>query len=164
MNGSIEIRKALSGEDGLIADYFYRMWLDNDVSAEMLIPNWQTEVTQFIQQSRQHLAYQAFVAVIDNQIVGSVNCQRFAGPYPNILQLTYRCDGYIWGVYVEPAYRHRGIGKRLTIASLLYLKSIDCTHAVLNASPFGKSLYEQLGFIASNSMRLSLSELTDSCV
>ena len=140
------------------------MWLDNHVTTEMLISDWRVEVIQFIQRSRRDLAYQAFVAVTDNRIVGSVGCQKFAGLYPNIFQPKHRCDGYIWGVYVEPAYRHQGIGKQLTTASLLYLKSVGCTHAVLNASPFGKSLYEQLGFIASNSMRLSLSELTDPCV
>jgi predicted aspartyl protease len=34
--------------------------------------------------------------------------------------------------------------------------AIGFTHAVLNASPFGKTLYEQLGFTDSNLMRLSL--------
>jgi ribosomal protein S18 acetylase RimI-like enzyme len=85
-----------------------------------------------------------------------VGCQRFSGLYPIAFKPEYRSNGYIWGVYVEPAFRHQGIGKKLTQRSLSHLKSIGFTHAVLNASPFGKTLYEQLGFTDSNLMRLSL--------
>jgi GNAT superfamily N-acetyltransferase len=162
MNPSVEIRPAHLEEEALIADHFYQMWLDNAITPEMLIADWRAEVIRFIQQARRELAYQAFVAVINHRIVGSVGCQRFAGLYPTIFQPTYRCDGYIWGVYVEPESRHQGIGQQLTQRSLLYLQSIGCTHAVLNASPFGKALYEHLGFTASNLMRISLSEQPES--
>lgn len=161
MNGLIEIRKARFEEDELVADHFYQMWLDNEVSPDSFVLDWREQVLQFIDSARQSLNYQAFVALVDDQIIGSVGCQRFGGLYPIVFNPSYRCDGYIWGVYVEPAYRHQGIGKQLTEQANLYLRSVGCTHAVLNASPFGKALYEQLGFTASNLMRLSLSELDE---
>jgi GNAT superfamily N-acetyltransferase len=158
-HSTMQIRAAQPAEDGILAHHFYQMWLDNQVTPDVIVANWYDTVLQFIEQARQTLNYQAFVAVSDQAIIGSAGGQKFAGPYPNLFQPTYRCDGYIWGVYVEPAYRHQGIGKQLTRRSLQHLKSIGCTHAVLNASPFGKSLYEQLGFMDSNLMRLTLSEV-----
>jgi hypothetical protein len=37
-----------------------------------------------------------------------------------------------------------------------HLKSLNCIKAVLNASPSGKAVYEQLGFVAGNEMTLNL--------
>ncbi|MGG6265421.1 GNAT family N-acetyltransferase [Leptolyngbya sp. AN03gr2] len=162
MNKPIEIRKAQCEEDGLIADHFYQMWLDNEVTPDSFASDWRDQILQFIDVARRSLDYQAFVAVAGDQVIGSVGCQRFAGLYPIVFKPSYRCDGYIWGVYVGPPYRHQGIGRQLTKQSILYLRSIGCTHAVLNASPSGKALYEHIGFITSNLMRLSLLEL-DKC-
>jgi hypothetical protein len=34
--------------------------------------------------------------------------------------------------------------------------SLKCTHAILHASPYGKPLYESLGFVPKNEMILEL--------
>lgn len=143
-------------EDGLIAHHFYQMWLDNQIAQSAIAPDWLEITLQFIQQVRQTLSYQAFMAEVAGKIVGSAGCQRFAGLYPNVIKATERCDGYIWGVYVEPEYRGRGIATRLTQQAVAHLKAIACTHAVLNASPSGKPIYARLGFVDGNLMRLDL--------
>lgn len=150
------VRAATPAEDTLIAHHFYQMWLDNQIPPTAIASDWLEKSLQFIDQARQTLSYQAFVAEVEGQIVGSAGCQRFAGLYPNIMQTTERCDGYIWGVYVEPAYRGRGIATQLTQQTIAHLRAIGCTHAVLNASPSGKPVYSRLGFADSNLMRLSL--------
>ncbi|HEY9627547.1 MAG TPA: hypothetical protein V6C84_09615 [Coleofasciculaceae cyanobacterium] len=104
---AIQIRAATLQEDVLIAEHFYQMWLDNDVSPEAMVNDWQEIVLQFIQQARRELGYQAFVAQVNDRPVGSVGCQRFAGLYPNLMAATERCDGYIWGVYVNTLDRIR---------------------------------------------------------
>ncbi len=122
-----------------------------------MAPDWLEITLEFISQARQTLSYQAFVAEVEGrQIVGSAGCQRFAGLSPNVMKAAERCDGYIWGVYVEPAYRNRGIATQLTQQAIAHLKASGCTHAVLNASPSGKPVYSRLGFIESNLMRLDL--------
>lgn len=151
-----QIRAAVPAEDALIAEHFYLMWLDNQIASSSIAPCWSEIVLQFMQQARQTQGYQAFVAEVAGRIVGSAGGQRFAGLCPNILSASERCDGYIWGVYVEPAYRNRGIATELTKQTIDHLKQIGCTHAVLNASPSGKPIYERLGFGAGNTMRLSL--------
>jgi ribosomal protein S18 acetylase RimI-like enzyme len=72
------------------------------------------------------------------------------------MKVAERCDGYIWGVYVEPAYCNRGIATQLIQQAIAHLKAIGCAHAVLNASPSGKPVYSRLGCVDSNLMRLDL--------
>lgn len=156
MQQGFEVRAATPAEDTLIAQHFYQMSLDNQVPENAIAPHWCDIVLQYIQQARERLQYQAFVAEVEGRVVGSAGGQRFAGLYPNIIQVTERCDGYIWGVYVGPAYRGRGIATRLTQEVVDYLRSIGCTRAVLNASPSGRPIYSRLGFVEHNVMQMSL--------
>ena len=153
---TVEIRAATLAEDAVIAAHFYQMWRDNEVPTEAIVTHWQAEIQHYLNNARQSLNYQAFVAKVNQQIIGSAGCQRCAGLYPNILKSSFRQDGYIWGVYVEPGFRHQGVATRLTDQAIAHLQSIGCTHAVLNASPSGKPVYSRLGFTDSNVMRRSL--------
>jgi ribosomal protein S18 acetylase RimI-like enzyme len=154
--GNIRIRETSSLDDSLIAEHFYQMWRDNDVSTQSIRSNWLDITLQFIDRARRELGYQAFVAEVDGNAIGSVSCQLFSGLYPNILEEQYRKYGYIWGVYVEPSHRGQGIAKKLTLQACDYLKSIGCTRALLHASPSGKPVYDRLSFNPSNEMRLDL--------
>lgn len=156
MENVLHIREALLAEDTLIAEHFYQLWRDNDVSANFIESDWLKITLEFIDRTRQELSYQAFVAELNGRVVGSVSCQLFAGLYPLILTAEYRKYGYIWGVYIEPEYRRKGIAKQLTNRALEYLKSKNCTRAILHASPSGKPVYSALGFLPTNEMGLSL--------
>lgn len=150
------LRPATPQEDLVIARHFYQLWLDNGLTHEQIEPDWERITLDYIADARESLVYQAFVAEVDGQIVGSAGGQRFAGLYPINFTAGFRRDGYIWGVYVEPEFRRQGLGKQLTEQLLGHLRSLGCTRAVLNASPSGKSVYEQLGFAAGNAMTLAL--------
>ncbi len=150
------IRPATPQEDSVIARHFYQMWLDNGLSPDQIEPDWEAITLAYVAEARETLGYQAFVAEVDGQMVGSAGGQRFAGLYPINFTASFRRDGYVWGVYVEPEFRRQGLGKQLTEQVLAHLRSLGCTRAVLNASPSGKSVYEQLGFLAGNAMTLAL--------
>ncbi len=156
MTKPITFRTATSEEDTIIAQHLYQMWRDHNVSTEFIRRDWLKITTQFIDEARQNLNYQAFIAEFNQQIIRSVGCQIFAGLYPNILVESSRKYGYIWGVYVEPEYRHKGVGKTLTKMAIAHLKQLECTRVILHASPFGKPLDSHLGFVESNEMRLDL--------
>jgi ribosomal protein S18 acetylase RimI-like enzyme len=153
----VNFRESNLQEDPIIARHFYQLWLDNGVSPQLIRSNWLDISRQFIDRARQELCYKAFVVEIDSAIVASTSCQLFAGLYPHVLAEESRKYGYIWGVYVEPDYRRQGIGEKLTGMAVDYLKSLGCTRAILHASPIGKPVYDRIGFVESNEMRLDLS-------
>ena len=153
---NLKIRETIPQEDSIIAEHFYQLWLDIGVPENSIKPNHHSLTLEFITQARQNLSYKGFVAEVDSVIVGSASCQVFTGLYSLILEEEYRKYGYIWGVYVQPSYRRKGIAKQLTKATIQHLKSINCTRAILNASPAGKPVYENLNFVPSNSMQLDL--------
>lgn len=140
--------------DHIIAEHFYQLWLDNHVSPEMIYDDWLDITLKFIHHARQELKFQGFIAQAGTEIVGSVSCHLFAGLYPNVRR--DRNYGYIWNVYVAAEFRRQGIATKLTNRAIAYLKSIDCNKAVLHASPFGKPVYDNLGFMPNNEMILDL--------
>ncbi|VEP12202.1 putative Acetyltransferase [Hyella patelloides LEGE 07179] len=150
------IRKANNSEDDLIARHFYQLWLDNNVSPDSIRADWQRDTIDFIVKARQNLSFQAFVATVEDRVIGSVSCQLFAGLYPTPFKSDFRHYGYIWNVYVEADYRRQGIATKLTKKAIAYLYTLNCTHAILHASPHGKRVYESLGFVPKNEMILEL--------
>jgi ribosomal protein S18 acetylase RimI-like enzyme len=64
--------------------------------------------------------------------------------------------GYILGVYVLPEYRGRGLATKLTERTIDFLRQ-NVRSIRLHASPFGRRIYERLGFVATNEMQLDLS-------
>ncbi|MGQ4648986.1 GNAT family N-acetyltransferase [Lyngbya aestuarii] len=153
---NVNFRESTPQEDSLVAQHSYQLWRDNQVPAHSIRSDWLEVMLQFIADARRELYYQAFVAEVDSFIVGSVSCQLFAGLYPLALTAKYRKYGYIWNVYVESPYRGQGLAKKLTRTACNYLKSLCCTQVILHASPFGRPVYERLGFVDSNEMRLDL--------
>lgn len=151
---NLQIRTAKPTDDAMIARHLWQLAQDVGTPEAAIKPNW-LEVTQaFIQQVRQVEAYQGFIAEVDGIVVGSSGCQLHARPYPQIWTEDYWKLGYIWGIYVEPDYRQRGIGRELTQVAIAYLKSLRCTRILLHASPFGQPVYAKLGFVDSNEMVL----------
>lgn len=153
---SIRIEPAKPGHDGIIAQHFYQLWRDNNIEPDLIRDDWLDTTLIFIQNARKKLKFQAFIARKENRIIGSVSCQLFTGLYPAVLKQEQRNYGYIWNVYVENEYRRQRTATKLTQTAVNYLKSLDCTKAVLNASPSGKPLYEKLGFVSGNEMVLNL--------
>ena len=52
--------------------------------------------------------------------------------------------------------RLQGIGSHLVDAAIQHLKSLQCTRVVLHALPSGQSVYECMGFVPNNEMKLDL--------
>jgi ribosomal protein S18 acetylase RimI-like enzyme len=63
-------------------------------------------------------------------------------------------EAIVLNVYVEPAWRRRGVGDALMRAVLDALAVRGIRRIVLHASDDGRRLYERLGFVPTNEMRL----------
>ena len=156
MNQNLIIVTTSKEEDEIIARHYYQLWLDNNISSRDIKEDWLEVTLDFITRARDELSFQAFVGKVNDEVVASVSCQLFAGLYPFPFKPSYRQYGYIWNVFVESDYRRQKIGTKLTARAIEHLKSLNCTHAILHASPYGKPVYESLGFIPKNEMILDL--------
>ena len=139
-----------------LADALREMWLDNGITPEQIEPDYRERVARFVAEGQRDAALVFFVAEREGRPVGAACCQLYRGPYPLIVTEATRSFGYVWGVHVAADERKGGLGRRLTEACVEALRARGCTHAVLNASPSGRSVYERLGFQPSNEMRLTL--------
>ena len=63
---------------------------------------------------------------------------------------------WILNMYTEPEYRRRGIARQLMTTMLDWCRAEGFPAVSLHASSEGRPLYEQLGFRATNEMRLKL--------
>ncbi len=66
---NIFTREANVEEEILIAEHFYKMWLDIGIPEDAIEENWQQIILNFIENARQNLSYQAFVVEVDGIIV-----------------------------------------------------------------------------------------------
>ena len=64
-------------------------------------------------------------------------------------------EAIVLNVYVEPAWRRRGVAEAMMRALLNAPAVRSIRRIVLHASPDGRRLYERLGFVPTNEMRLS---------
>lgn len=75
-------------------------------------------------------------------------------PSPDSDALELGPEAIVLNVYVESAWRRRGIADALMRAVLEALTARGIRRIVLHASDDGRRLYERLGFVATNEMRL----------
>lgn len=66
--------------------------------------------------------------------------------------------GYVMNLVTDPRYRRRGIGRRIMYAILGWLEEQGVRHVALHATDVGRPLYDELGFVDSNEMRLTMAE------
>lgn len=95
-----------------------------------------------------------FVAEIDARIVGSAVAMRRRPLSERYLQSLP--SGYIANVFVEEGHRRRGAARALTAAAIEWLRSVGCRVVRLQASQFGRPLYESMGFVPTGEMELRL--------
>ena len=62
----------------------------------------------------------------------------------------------ILNVYTEPEYRRRGIARQIMETMIRWCREEGFARVSLHASDYGRPLYESLGFVDSNEMRLNL--------
>lgn len=66
------------------------------------------------------------------------------------------CRPYLLNVYTYPEFRQQGLARMLTEQAIEWCRSEGFKILWLHASEYGRPLYESLGFVATNEMKLVL--------
>jgi GNAT superfamily N-acetyltransferase len=76
---------------------------------------------------------------------------------PGPITMDARC-GFIFNVYTQPAHRKQGLARRLMDAIHDHCRAEGIERVVLNASVFGKPIYEAIGYVETEQpmMRMAL--------
>ena len=152
----IQLRPSTLEDDAISAEHLIKIARELGCPEDAIDSNFLRNTSDWLTHARQYDRYQGFIAEVDHQIVGSIGCQLFQKGYPQVVKCSVLQYGYIWGLYIEPAYRRQGIATQLMQCAIDYLTSLHCTQILLHASPTGQLVYERLGFIASNEMSLKV--------
>lgn len=152
----MEILEATPRDDEILVRHFLAVQKSIGTPIEGIRPDATVSALEFIREGRERRRLGAFLATVDGEVVGSSACELRRTFYPDVFLPSHRLAGYIWSVYVEPAWRRQGNARRLVERAIGHLRSIGCTSAVLHASIAGESLYRQLGFELGKERRLTL--------
>jgi GNAT superfamily N-acetyltransferase len=132
----------------------YAMKVELAMRVNLLRPDWAARETAYFAKRTAEGGAQWYLAKAGEQFVGSA-CAYVDDSWAVTL-LEHPQNGWIIGVYVVPEYRRRGIARALTDAALTWLRGTECVEARLHASPYGRGIYESLGFELTNEMKLPL--------
>jgi ribosomal protein S18 acetylase RimI-like enzyme len=105
----------------------------------------------------EYLAWVAEDSAAPPAIIGGAGVQLrpiLPRPRPGTEDVELGPEAIILNVYVEPAWRRRGVAEALMRAVLDALAGRGIHRIVLHASDDGRRLYERLGFVQTNEMRL----------
>ena len=98
--------------------------------------------------------YKGWLAELSGQVVGGGGIVLAAWPgYPGE-ELARRA--WILNMYTEPSARRTGVARQLMHVMLAWCRANSFNSVHLHASPFGRPLYEALGFQPTNEMVLRL--------
>jgi GNAT superfamily N-acetyltransferase len=145
---TFSIREAGPDEIDLVAGLRVMMAEETDetkLSAQLV------EATRrWLRENTQHGIMRSWLAEGDGKVVGTVSC-RIRDTSPREHDLVGK-EAYVHNLYVDPAYRNRGIGRALMQVLLDWCKSAGYSRIALRASEMGRPLYERMGFVADRSM------------
>lgn len=151
---AIIVAVARPGEIEIGVRFRHTMKLELAMSVAGLRTDWAERETAYFARRTAEGCAQWHLAKVGEEFVGS-SCAYVDDGWASTL-LERPKTGWIIGVYVVPEFRRRGIARALTEAALVWLRGTSCTEAKLHASPFGRGIYDSLGFELTNEMRLSL--------
>lgn len=155
---AFSVAAAVEEDDEILAEHFLRMWRDIGVSDADIIVTAVEDTKTFIRRARLDLDFKGFIARSDGFPIGAACCQKLTSAYPMVTTNILGKRGYIWGVYVEPGFRKRGVARELVGKCFDHLSSVGCEEVFLHASQYGRSLYERMGFQTTNEMAIKRSD------
>ena len=154
--GAITIREARVEDAPVILHHRRSMFRDMGEGTVAELDGMAALTGSWLARSLADGSYKGWLAMDDGRVVGGggvLLCPWPASPKDRILR-----RAIILNVYTEPDCRHRGIARQIMRTILEWLRGQGFASVSLHASDEGRPLYEQLGFVATNEMRLRFRE------
>lgn len=158
---SFTVRQAAATDIAAVAHHRAAMFHDMGALAAHQMPSLEHATAVYLQEAiarGEYLAWVAEQAGASPAIVGGAGVQLrpiLPRPRPGSDDLELGPEAIVLNVYVEAAWRRRGVAESLMRAVLDELATRAIHRIVLHASDDGRGLYERLGFVPTNEMRLS---------
>ena len=154
LNG-ISIRAATIDDIPTLIRHRRMMWWDMGRQDESALQLMESAAREYFPAAVADGSYRGFLAVTDSgETVGGGGI--VISPWPGSLNQREPRRAMILNMYVEKPYRRRGIARALMETIIEWCRGEGFTYVGLHASDEGRPLYEQLGFHATNEMRLEL--------
>jgi GNAT superfamily N-acetyltransferase len=145
---TFSIRDAGPDEIDLVAGL--RVMMAEETDETTLSPQLVEATRRWLRENTQRGIMRSWLAEGDGKIVGTVTC-RIRDTSPREHDLAGK-EAYVHNLYVDPAYRNRGIGRALMQVLLDWCKNAGYSRIALRASDMGRPLYERMGFVADRQM------------
>lgn len=150
-----EIRRASAADLETLVAHREAMFRDMDYKDDAALNSMSEKFRVWLLEHLNAGDYLAWLAVApDGAIAAGTGLWLMDWPPHMIGQDTRR--GNILNVYTAERFRRRGLARQLMDTVLLWCRENGIDTIVLHASPTGRSLYDAIGFMPTNEMRLKL--------
>lgn len=150
-----EIRRAVAADAEAIARHRVRMFIDMGDIDDSAVPGLESATLVRLKVELVSGEYLGWVAEAHGGVVAGAGVILHSH-YPNVKNPLGRPVAHIVNVYTDPPHRRRGLATRLLAAILQWARAEDLRFATLHASSAGRPVYECLGFVPTNEMRVDL--------
>jgi GNAT superfamily N-acetyltransferase len=149
------IRQASVADIPHIVSHREQMFRDMGIPAEF--DAMRAAFEQWLRDAIPAKTYLGWIAVASNgDVAGGSGLIVIPWP-PGPITMDPRC-GFVFNVYTDPSHRKHGLARRMMEVIHEWCRAEGVERVVLNASTFGQSLYQSLGYVVADEpmMRLKL--------
>jgi len=151
---TITIRQGTVADIPEISRHRRRMCEDMGYKDAKALATMESLTAQYLQKAIPDGSFRSWLACDDDRIAAGGAVVVASWP-PHAYDL--ECHrATILNVYTEPEFRRRGIARQLMQTMIAWCKQEGFARVTLHASEHGRHLYQSLGFVDSNEMRLNL--------
>ena len=160
MSEPIRIRLATTDDADVIGYHRARMFQDMDQIPDRLYDSFQRESQARVRElliRREYVGWLASPSDAPEKIIAGAGVQlRTVLPHPaGEDRFAEGRHALIINVFTEPEWRRQGIAERLLKEIIDWSQEQKIDRLVLHSSQYGRLLYERLGFVQTNEMRLA---------
>jgi len=149
-----QVRRATTADIDILAGHRRSMFVDMGYRDEAALDAMTEKCHDWLLARMNRNEYLAWLVIAPNQSIAAGTGLWLMDWPPHMIG--QRVRGNILNVYTARDFRRRGLARELMRVALDWCRCNEVDVVVLHASPAARSLYEAMGFNATNEMRIQL--------